>query len=257
MLALRRAIGQRRHTYEVHGAHNEVRAAHPARFNGSVEDQVHMEIPTIENLIPMVVETTNRGERSYDIYSRLLKDRIIFLGTPVDDNVANNIIAQMLFLEHEAPDQDIRLYINSPGGVVYSGLAIYDTMQNIKCDVSTLCMGFGASMASVLLAAGTKGKRFSLPNARVMIHQGSGGFRGAVPDIEVAAREAISLTTKLTEILALHTGQDFDRVKRDTERDFYMTSHEARDYGIVDEVLEPTKIADLALANAEANGKGK
>jgi len=239
------------------GVHNGERAAHPVFVKGPVEDQDHMEVPKIENLIPMVVETTNRGERSYDIYSRLLKDRIIFLVNPVDDHIASNIIAQMLFLEHESPEQDIRLYINSPGGVVYSGLAIYDTMQNIKCDVSTLCMGFAASMASVLLAAGTRGKRFSLPNARVMIHQGSGGFRGAVPDIEVAAREAISLTTKLTEIFSLHTGQDFDRVKRDTERDFYMTSHEARDYGIVDEVLEPSKISDLAIAHAEANGKGK
>ena len=161
-----------------------------------------MEIPKIENLIPMVVESSNRGERAYDIYSRLLKDRIIFLGTPVDDRVANVIIAQMLFLEHEDPKQDIRLYINSPGGVVYSGLAIYDTMQMIRCDVATFCMGMGASMAAVLLAGGAKGKRFALPNARVMIHQGSAGFRGAVPDIEVAARETINLTTKLTEILA-------------------------------------------------------
>ena len=165
-----------------------------------------MHIPTVENLIPMVVESTNRGERAFDIYSRLLKDRIIFLGTPVDDQIANLIIAQMLFLAHEDPDQDIKLYINSPGGVVYSGLAIYDTMQMIKPDVATFCMGMGASMAAVLLAGGTKGKRFALPNARVMIHQGSAGFRGAVPDIEVVARETLSLTTKLTEILAQHTG---------------------------------------------------
>jgi ATP-dependent Clp protease protease subunit len=216
-----------------------------------------MEIPKIENLIPMVVESTNRGERAYDIYSRLLKDRIIFLQTPIDDGVATAIIAQMLFLEHESPDQDIRLYINSPGGVVYSGLAIYDTMQMIKCDVSTLCMGMGASMAAVLLSAGTKGKRFVLPNARVMIHQGSGGFRGAVPDIEVVARETISLTTKLTEILALHSGQPFDKVKRDTERDYYMSAHEARDYGVVDEVLEPSKILALGGVPAELNGKKK
>jgi ATP-dependent Clp protease protease subunit len=216
-----------------------------------------MEIPTIENLIPMVVESTNRGERAFDIYSRLLKDRIIFLGTPVDDQIANVIIAQMLFLEHEAPDQDIRLYINSPGGVVYSGLAIYDTMQMIKCDVATFCMGMGASMAAVLLAGGSKGKRFALPNARVMIHQGSGGFRGAVPDIEVAAREAITLTTKLTEILSLHTGQPFEKVKRDTERDYYLTATEARDYGLVDEVLEPSKTIELAAPAAESNGKGR
>jgi ATP-dependent Clp protease protease subunit len=200
-----------------------------------------MLIPTVENLIPMVVESTNRGERAFDIYSRLLKDRIIFLGTPVDDQIANLIIAQMLFLAHEDPEQDIRLYINSPGGVVYSGLAIYDTIQMIKPDVATFCMGMGASMAAVLLAGGTPGKRFALPNARVMIHQGSAGFRGAVPDIEVVARETLSLTTKLTEILAQHTSQPFDKVKRDTERDYYMTAQEAKEYGIVDEVLEPAK----------------
>src|ERR671917_2557405 len=186
------------------------------------EDSDHMHIPTVENLIPMVVESTNRGERAFDIYSRLLKDRIIFLGTPVDDQIANLIIAQMLFLAHEDPEQDIKLYINSPGGVVYSGLAIYDTMQMIKPDVATFCIGMGASMAAVLLAGGTPGKRFALPNARVMIHQGSAGFRGAVPDIDVAARETLSLTTKLTEIMALHTNQPFEKVKRDTERDYYL-----------------------------------
>jgi ATP-dependent Clp protease protease subunit len=200
-----------------------------------------MRIPSVDNLIPMVVESSNRGERAFVIYSRLLKDRIIFLGTPVDDQIANLIIAQMLFLAHEDPDQDIRLYINSPGGVVYSGLAIYDTMQMIKPDVSTFCMGMGASMAAVLLAAGTPGKRYALPNSRVMIHQGSAGFRGAVPDIEVVARETLSLTTKLTEIMADHTGQTFEKVKRDTERDYYMTAQEAKEYGIVDEVLEPSK----------------
>jgi ATP-dependent Clp protease protease subunit len=213
-----------------------------------------MEIPTIENLVPMVVESTNRGERAFDIYSRLLKDRIIFLGTPVDDQIANLIIAQMLFLEHDDPAQDIRLYINSPGGVVYSGLAIYDTMQMIKPDVQTFCMGMGASMAAVLLAGGTQGKRFALPNARVMIHQGSAGFRGNVPDIEVAARETLSLTTKLTEILALHTGQTFDKVKRDTERDYYMTAQEAKEYGVVDDVLDPVhKVGQLV---AVGNGTG-
>jgi ATP-dependent Clp protease protease subunit len=198
-----------------------------------------MEIPRIENLVPMVVETTNRGERAFDIYSRLLKDRIIFIGTPIDDQIANLVIAQMLFLAHEDPEQDIKLYINSPGGVVYSGLAIYDTMQMIKPDVATFCMGMGASMAAVLLAGGAQGKRFALPNARVMIHQGSGGFRGNVPDIEVMARETINITTTLTKILAQHTGQEFDKVKHDTERDYFMTAAEARDYGIVDEVLEP------------------
>jgi ATP-dependent Clp protease protease subunit len=213
-----------------------------------------MEIPKIENLIPMVVETTNRGERAFDIYSRLLKDRIIFLGTPVDDQIANLIVAQMLFLAHEDPEQDIRLYINSPGGVVYAGLAIYDTMQMIKPDVATFCMGMGASMAAVLLAGGAAGKRYALPNARVMIHQGSAGFRGNVPDIEVMARETLNITTKLNEILAQHTGQPFERVKRDTERDYFMTAPEARDYGLVDEVLEPThKVA----VSAGANGKDK
>ncbi len=219
-----------------------------------------MEIPTIENLIPMVVETSNRGERAFDIYSRLLRDRIIFLGTPVEDQVANAIIAQMLFLEHDDPTQDIRLYINSPGGVVYSGLAIYDTMQMIKPDVATFCMGMGASMAAVLLAGGAQGKRFALPNARVMVHQGSAGFRGNVPDIEVAARETLNLTTKLTEILALHTGQQFDKVKRDTERDYYMTAHEAKDYGIIDEVLEPSAKAGaidrIGAGSNSGNGNG-
>ncbi|HQY29969.1 MAG TPA: ATP-dependent Clp protease proteolytic subunit [Thermomicrobiales bacterium] len=217
-----------------------------------------MNIPDVNALIPMVVESTNRGERAFDIYSRLLKDRIIFLGTPVEDQIANVIIAQMLFLEHEDPGQDIRLYINSPGGVVYSGLAIYDTMQMIKPDVATFCMGMGASMAAVLLAGGAKGKRFALPNARVMIHQGSSGFRGNVPDIEVAARETLNLTTKLTEILALHTGQAFDKVKHDTERDYYMTPHEAKAYGLIDEVLESAKLADLQNpTELSANGTKK
>ena len=197
-----------------------------------------MQIPTIENLIPMVVESSNRGERAFDIYSRLLKDRIIFLGTGVDDQIANVIIAQLLYLEHENPDADIKLYINSPGGVVYSGLAIYDTMQMIKPDVATFCMGMGASMAAVLLAGGAKGKRYALPNARIMIHQGSAGFRGAIPDIEVVANEVISLTRKLTEILADHSGQTYAKVKHDTERDYYMTAAEAKAYGLIDEVLD-------------------
>ena len=196
-----------------------------------------------ELLIPMVVETTNRGERAYDIYSRLLRDRIIFLGTPVDDQIANAIIAQMIFLEYENPDQDIKLYINSPGGLVYAGLAIYDTMQMIRCDVATYCIGLGASMAAVLLAGGTRGKRFALPNSRILIHQGSSGFRGSVPDIEIQARETISLTTKMTEILAYHTGQSFERVKRDTERDYFMSAQEAKEYGIVDHVLDSNKAA--------------
>ena len=213
-----------------------------------------MEIPKIENLIPMVVDSTNRGERAYDIYSRLLRDRIIFLGTPVDDQIANILIAQLLFLAHEDEERDIMLYINSPGGVVYSGLAIYDTMQYIKPDVATFCMGFGASMAAVLLAGGAKGKRFALPNARIMIHQGSAGFRGAIPDIEVVARETLNLTTKLTEILAMHTGQSYDKVKQDTQRDYYMTAQEARDYGIIDDVLEPKHLIPALDGGVTTNG---
>jgi ATP-dependent Clp protease protease subunit len=211
-----------------------------------------MHIPDVTNLIPMVVESTNRGERAFDIYSRLLKDRIIFLGTPVDDQIANLIIAQMLFLEHEDSTQDIRLYINSPGGVIYSGLAIYDTMQMIRPDVATFCMGFGASMGAVLLAGGTKGKRYALPNARILIHQGSGGFSGAVPDIEVAAREALTLSAKCMAIIAAHTGQPYEKVKRDSDRDYYMTAQEAKEYGIIDEVLEPHHKVPAMTAEAEA-----
>jgi ATP-dependent Clp protease protease subunit len=208
--------------------------------------------------MPRFIQDTPRGRMEWDPYSRLANDRIIFLGTPVDDQIANVIIAQMLFLEHEDPNQDIRLYINSPGGVVYSGLAIYDTMQMIKSDVATFCMGMGASMAAVLLAGGAKGKRFALPNARVMIHQGSSGFRGAVPDIEVAARETLSLTTKLTEILALHSGQTPEKVKHDTERDYYMTAADAKEYGLIDEVLESSKLSELAVpAGTQPNGKKK
>jgi ATP-dependent Clp protease protease subunit len=202
-----------------------------------------MEIPTIENLVPMVVESTNRGERAFDIYSRLLKDRIIFLGTPVESQMANLIIAQLLFLDHDDPEQDISIYINSPGGEVYSGLAIYDTMRMVRPDIRTFCVGMGASMAAVLLAAGTPGKRFALPNSRIMIHQGSAGFRGNVPDIEIAARETLNLTNKLTDILAEHTGQPFDKVKADTQRDYYLTGQEAKDYGLVDEVLTPAAIS--------------
>jgi ATP-dependent Clp protease, protease subunit len=201
-----------------------------------------MENPQIHNLIPMVIESTNRGERSFDIYSRLLKDRIIFLGTPVESQMANLIIAQLLFLDHDDPEADIRLYINSPGGEVYSGLAIYDTMQMIRPDIQTYCVGMGASMAAVLLAGGTPGKRFALPNSRIMIHQGSSGFRGNIPDIEVQARETFSVINKLTEILATHSGQAFDKVKEDTQRDYYMTGDEARAYGLVDEVLTPSPL---------------
>ncbi len=202
-----------------------------------------MRIPTIENLIPTVIESTNRGERAFDIYSRLLKDRIIFLGTPVDDQIANLIIAQMLFLAHEDPEQDIRLYINSPGGVVYSGLAIYDTMQMIKPDVATFCMGMGASMAAVLLAGGTKGKRFALPNARVMIHQASVGFEGTASDIEVQARETLRVQQRMREVYAHHTGKSLEEITRDMDRDFWLGPDEAIAYGLVDQVITSRKPA--------------
>ena len=203
-------------------------------------------------VIPMVVESTNRGERSYDIYSRLLRDRIIFLGTDVDDQIANAIVAQLIFLEYDNPEQDIKLYINSPGGSVYAGLSIYDTMQMIRCDVATYCIGLAASMGAVLLAAGAKGKRFSLPNSRIVIHQGSAGFSGSIPDIEVIARETIRTTTQLTEILALHTGQPFERIKHDTERDYYMSAQDAQGYGLIDHILASTKATasdDRPLSN--------
>jgi ATP-dependent Clp protease protease subunit len=198
-----------------------------------------MENSTAHALIPMVIESTNRGERSFDIYSRLLKDRIIFLGTPVESQMANLLIAQLLFLEHDDPEADIHLYINSPGGEVYSGLAIYDTMRMIRPDIRTYCVGMAASMSAVLLAAGTTGKRFALPNSRIMIHQGSSGFRGNIPDIEVQAKETFSVIHKLTEIMAEHSGQSFDKVKADTQRDYYMTGDEAKNYGLVDKVLMP------------------
>ncbi|MDH7602171.1 MAG: ATP-dependent Clp protease proteolytic subunit [Armatimonadota bacterium] len=188
-------------------------------------------------LIPMVVEQTARGERAYDIYSRLLKDRIIFIGTPIDDDVANLVVAQMLFLEKEDPDREIELYINSPGGSVIAGLAIYDTMQVIKPDVATLCVGHAMSMAAVLLAAGAPGKRLSLPNARVMIHQGSAGFHGTPSDIDIVAREVLRYKALLIDILAKHTGQPRDKVEKDIDRDYYMSAEEAREYGIIDKVI--------------------
>jgi ATP-dependent Clp protease, protease subunit len=188
-------------------------------------------------LVPMVIEQTNRGERAYDIYSRLLKDRIIFLGTPIDDHIANLMIAQMLFLEADDPEQDIFLYINSPGGYVTSGLAIYDTMQYIRPDVSTICIGQAASMGSLLLTAGAKGKRYSLPHARIMIHQPAGGFQGQATDIEIQAREILRIKDALDTIMAKHTSQDLERIKRDTDRDFFMSGEQAKDYGIVDDVI--------------------
>jgi ATP-dependent Clp protease protease subunit len=189
------------------------------------------------SLIPMVIEQTSRGERAYDIYSRLLKDRIIFLGTPIDDIVANTVIAQLLFLEADDPDKDIFLYINSPGGIVTAGLAIYDTMNYIKSPVSTICIGQAASMGALLLASGTKGKRFSLPHARIMIHQPAGGFQGQATDIEIHAKEILKLKDTLNQILANHTGQPVEKIAADTERDFFMSGGDARDYGIVDEVI--------------------
>jgi ATP-dependent Clp protease protease subunit len=188
-------------------------------------------------LIPMVVEQTSRGERAFDIYSRLLAERIVFLGTPVDDQIANLIIAQLLHLESEDPDKDIFLYVNSPGGSVYAGLAIYDTMQFIKPDVQTICVGIAMSMGSLLLAGGTKGKRSALPNSKILIHQVSGGFQGQGTDIEIQAREVISLKRKLEEIYALHTERDKDHISRDMERDFFMTPDEAEDYGFIDNVI--------------------
>ena len=188
-------------------------------------------------LIPMVVEQTSRGERAFDIYSRLLAERIVFLGTPVDDQIANLIIAQLLHLESEDPDKDISLYINSPGGSVYAGLAIYDTMQFIKPDVQTICVGIAMSMGSLLLAGGAKGKRMSLPNSRILIHQVSGGFQGQGTDIEIQARETINLKRSLEEIIAQHTNQPIDKVSKDMERDYYLTASEAHEYGIVDNVI--------------------
>jgi len=188
-------------------------------------------------LIPMVIEQTGRGERAYDIYSRLLKDRIIFVGEPIDDHLSNLVIAQLLFLESEDPDKDIFLYINSPGGLVTAGLAIYDTMQYIKCPVSTICVGQAASMAAVLLAAGASGKRIALPDARIMIHQPIGGAQGQAVDIQIHAREIMRIRDRLNEILAKHTNQPIEVVAKDTDRDFFMSAEEAQQYGIVDKVI--------------------
>lgn len=192
-------------------------------------------------LIPMVVEQSNRGERSYDIYSRLLKDRIIFLGSAIDDDVANLVIAQLLFLESEDPEKDIHLYINSPGGVVTAGLAIYDTMQFVKPDVSTICIGQAASMGAVLLTAGADGKRFSLPNSRIMIHQPLGGAQGQATDIKIQAEEILRMRTVLNDILSKHTGKKIEDIDADTDRDFFMSGEEAKTYGIVDQIIEKRK----------------
>ena len=201
-------------------------------------------------LIPMVVEHSSRGERAYDIYSRLLKERIIFLGTAINDEVANLVIAQMLFLEAEDPDREIHLYINSPGGMVTAGLGIYDTMQFIKPPVTTLCMGQASSMGALLLAAGAPGKRSTLPHARILIHQPLGGFQGQATDVDIQAREILRLREELNEIMAKHTGQPMDRINRDTERDFYMSGEQAKEYGLVDEVISRREVGKRPLAPA-------
>ena len=205
-------------------------------------------------LVPVVIEQTNRGERSFDIYSRLLKDRIVFLGTPIDDAVANLIMAQLLHLESEEPDKDIALYINSPGGDVSSTFAIYDTMQFIRSDVSTICMGQAASGAAVLLAAGTAGKRYALPHSRVLIHQPHGGAQGQAVDIEIQAKEILRYRTLVDQVLAQHTGQPFERVSKDTDRDFIMTAEQSKEYGIIDEVISSRKTqSELASLAAKAS----
>lgn len=211
----------------------------PVRYGGfGQQAQTDTETPLrMSYYVPYVIEQNERGERAYDIYSRLLKDRIIFIGSPIDDIVANSVIAQLLFLESEDPDKDINLYINSPGGIVTSGLAIYDTMQFIKSDVSTICIGQAASMGAVLLAAGAEGKRYALPHARIMIHQPSGGFQGQAADIEIQAREMLRVKTILNEILVRHTGQSVDKIERDMDRDYFMSAEEAAGYKLIDRVI--------------------
>lgn len=206
-------------------------------------------------LIPTVIEQTHRGERGWDIYSRLLKDRIVFLGSEIDDHVANTVIAQLLFLESEDPEKDIMIYVNSPGGVITSGLAIYDTMQYIRCDVSTICMGQAASMGAVLLAAGAKGKRYSLPHSRIMIHQPRGGAVGPAADIEIQANEILKNRQRLNEILSKHTGQPIEKIAQDTDRDRFMSSLEAKEYGLVDAVLERREDTDEKPAASPQNAK--
>ncbi len=193
------------------------------------------------NLIPTVIEKSGYGERAYDIYSRLLKERIIFLGGPIVDQVANSIIAQLLFLDHEDTKKDIKLYLNTPGGSVTAGLAIYDTMQHVKSPVSTICIGMAASMGAVLLAAGQKGKRFTLPNSEILLHQVMGGAEGQASEVEIAAKQIIKIKEKINQILAKHTGQKLDKIERDTDRDFYLTAQEAKDYGLIDEIIKTKK----------------
>jgi len=202
-------------------------------------------------LVPIVIETTNRGERAYDIYSRLLKDRIIFLGAPIDDIFANLVIAQLLFLEAEDPEKDINLYVNSPGGSVTAGLGIYDTMQYVKPPINTICLGQAASMGAFLLTAGTKGKRFALPNARIMIHQPMGGFQGQATEIDIHAREILKIRERLNEIMAKHTGQPLEKIAQDTERDYFLSAEEAKRYGLIDEVItRPPKLLKAVSGDA-------
>ena len=202
-------------------------------------------------LVPMVIETTGKGERAYDIYSRLLKERIVFIGTPIDDVIANLIIAQLLFLEAEDPEKDINLYVNSPGGSVTAGLGIYDTMQYVKPPINTICLGQAASMGAFLLTAGTKGKRFALPNARVMIHQPMGGFSGQATEIDIHAREILKIRERLNEIMAKHTGQPLEKIAQDTERDYFLSAEEAKQYGLIDEVItRPPKLLKAVSGDA-------
>jgi ATP-dependent Clp protease protease subunit len=208
------------------------------------KEQKMLERP--ESIVPMVIETGARGERAFDIYSLLLRERIIFLGTPIGDQVANLIVAQLLFLEREDPDKDISLYINSPGGVISSGLAVYDTMQLIKPDVSTICVGLAASMGTVLLCAGAKGKRYALPNSTIHMHQPMGGAQGQATDIEIAAREILRMQDMIRQIISSNTGQAYDRVARDTDRDYYLSADQALEYGIVDEVLTKAQVEEAA-----------
>ena len=202
-------------------------------YSGPFRDQ------SIAGLVPMVVEQTTRGERAYDIFSRLMKDRIVIIGTPINDQIANLAVAQLLYLASDDPERDINLYINSPGGVVYSGLGVYDTIQYIGCDVATICVGLAASMGSVLLTAGTTGKRAALPNSRIMLHQPLGGTQGQASDIEIQAREVLWLKQRLFEILSHHTGKPIDEIERDADRDYWLSAYDAKDYGLIDNVLEP------------------
>ncbi|MEL6555422.1 MAG: ATP-dependent Clp endopeptidase proteolytic subunit ClpP [Cyanobacteria bacterium J06621_11] len=219
----------------------------------SAERQSHLQAgfpafqASIRNMLPMVVEQSGRGDRAFDIYSRLLRERIVFLGTPVMDDVADSIVAQLLFLDAEDPEKDVQLYINSPGGSVTAGMAIYDTMQQIRPDVVTICFGLAASMGAFLLAGGAKGKRMSLPSSRIMIHQPSGGAQGQSADIEIQAREILYLKRRLNEMLAGHTGQDLDKITADTERDFFMSAEEAKDYGLIDQVVTRQMLSDTKL----------